>query len=199
MIPRLLVFDGLHHVAHPFGHGEAPAKKTKRSQLRKAISLLKGTSMKVVLVSRCKEALLPIGQRQRYKMHGLSHFSSLAYASPVLSNMGWRDRFISKKDAQYVAYLVHRLDYNPLCIRIFLQSMKLQTEILPKIVADEGEDAFRWERSCLWEVDTPEELCNSILSGVIFGNPADSCWQECKMFCWALMTKWVGYVPFKTI
>lgn len=138
VIPRLLIFDGLHHVAHPFGHGEEPAKKTKRSQLRKAISLLKGTSTKVVLVSHCKEAWLPIGQRRHYKMHGLSHFSSLACASLVLSNKGWRDRFISKKDAQYVAYLVHRLDHNPLCIRIFLQSMKLQTEILPNIVADGG-------------------------------------------------------------
>ena len=193
----ILVFDGLHHIAHPFGHGEESMKKMRRSKLRKAVSLLKGTSTKVVLVSRCKETWLPLGQRQRFKLHGLSHFSSLAYASKVLSDMGWHDQFIDKKDAQYIAYLVHRLDYNPLCIRIFLQSMKLQSEILPKLVADEGEDAFRWERSCLWEVNTPEELCNTILSGVIFGNPADSYWQECKMFCWSLMTKWTGYVPFR--
>lgn len=28
VIPRLLIFDGLHHVAHPFGHGEEDEKKS---------------------------------------------------------------------------------------------------------------------------------------------------------------------------
>lgn len=172
---HILILDHLDAVMTPSGNDVTPITESERRHLTTLIHRHLGRRDLLILVSRSQENWFGLSKRQVYRLGGFTSYHAAAFTSHIISGIGMSEILTNRDNVDYLECLACRLNYNPVSLKIFLEAMKTERAFF----RSKGLDNAAMDRIGLM-ADTPEDLYNKILGGLIVVSPdVDPTWQEC--------------------
>lgn len=152
------VIDHIDAATHTASAYRYPMKPKVQRHLRLAIRGLLGTNNLLILTSRCEDDWTGLPKKQHHRLQSLASYDAAALASETLTKIGKPGFMKNQEDSRYIENLLSRLEYNPLSLQLFLESMVGQRErLLARGLSEEQQNALGRHP------DTPELLFDMTL------------------------------------